>query len=87
VGTSGSAVKSEIYIALTTYLLLQLIVGTIAKKKNAFSNFVEKIRICPSFYRTLDYVCNQIGEGANKIREGPQTNSYFPADLFLSQIK
>jgi hypothetical protein len=69
VGTSENAVKSQIYIALITYLLLQLIVRTIAKKKHAFSNFVEKIRICLTFYLTLDYyVCNQVGEGAKRIR-------------------
>ena len=82
VGTSENAVKSHIYIALITYLLLQLIVRTIAKKKHAFSNFVEKIRICLSFYLTLDYVCNQEGEGAKKIRGKPQTDFYFKADLF-----
>jgi len=54
VGTSENAVKSQIYIALITYLLLQLIVRTIAKKKHAFSNFVEKIRICLTFCLTLD---------------------------------
>jgi hypothetical protein len=49
VGTSENAVKSQIYIALTTYLLLQLIMRTVAKKKHAFSNFVEKIRMCLNF--------------------------------------
>ena len=82
VGTSENAVKSQIYIALTTYLLLQLIVRTIAKKNHAFSNFVEKIRICLSFYLTLDYVCNQVGQGAKKIRGEPQTDLQFQADLF-----
>ncbi len=82
VGTSENAVKSQIYIALTTYLLLQLIVRTIAKKNHAFSNFVEKIRICLSFYLTLDYVCNQVGEGAKKIRGKPQANLPFKIDLF-----
>ncbi len=84
VGTSENAVKSQIYIALTTYLLLQLIVRTIAKKKHAFSNFVEKIRICLSFYLTLDYVCNHVGEGAKKIRGEPQASLSFQADLFSS---
>jgi hypothetical protein len=87
VGTSENAVKSQIYIALTTYLLLQLIVRTIAKKNHAFSNFVEKIRICLSFYLTLDYVCNQVGQGAKKIRGEPQTDLQFQADLFSGQIK
>ncbi len=82
VGTSENAVKSQIYIALTTYLLLQLIVRTIAKKNHAFSNFVEKIRICLSFFLTLDYVCNQVGEGAKKIRGKPQENLPFKIDLF-----
>ena len=67
-GTSENAVKSQIYIALITYLLLQIIVRTIAKKEHAFSNFVEKIRICLCFYLTLDYACNSVGEGAKRIR-------------------
>ena len=49
VGTSENAVKSQIYVALITYLLLQLIVRTIAKKKHAFSNFVEKIEFALIF--------------------------------------
>jgi len=55
IGTSKNAVKSQIYIALITYLLLQLIKRTIAKKSSSFSNFVEKIRICLPFYLSLDY--------------------------------
>ena len=82
VGTSENAVKSQIYIALITYLLLQLIVRTIAKKKHAFSNFVEKIRICLTFYLTLDYVCNQVGEGAKRVRGKPQGILTFKTDLF-----
>jgi len=82
VGTSENAVKSQIYIALTTFLLLQLIVRTVAKKKHAFSNFVEKIRIYLTFYLTLDHVCNQIGEDAKKIRGEPQTILTFKTDLF-----
>lgn len=84
VGTSENAVKSQIYIALITYLLLQLIVRTIAKKKHAFSNFVEKIRICLPFHLTLDYVCNQVGEGARRIRGRPQAEFHYATDLFSS---
>ena len=61
VGTSGNAVKSQIYVALISYLLLQLIERTVANKKHAFSNFVEKIRVCLNFYLTLDYACNHVG--------------------------
>ena len=82
VGTSENAVKSQIYIALINYLLLQLIIRTIANKNQAFSNFVEKIRICLTFHLTLDYVCNQIGEGAKRIRGKPNRELSFKADLF-----
>ena len=82
VGTSENAVKSQIYVALITYLLLQLIERTVAKRKHAFSNFVEKIRICLCFYLTLDYACNTVGEGAKRIRGTPQTKIPFQTDLF-----
>ena len=72
VGTSENAVKSQIYIALITFLLLELIRRTIPKTTPAFSNFVEKIRMCLCFYLTLDYVCNTMGEGAKKIRSYKQ---------------
>jgi hypothetical protein len=84
IGTSENAVKSQIYIALITYLLLQLIVRTIAKKPHAFSNFVEKIRICLSFHLTLDYVCNQVGEGAKIIRGKPQKEIILKTDLLFT---
>jgi len=68
IGTSSNAVKSQIYIALICYLLLELIKRTMAKCSHAFSNFVEKIRICLPFYLSLNYVCNQISEGAKRIK-------------------
>lgn len=60
VGTSPNAVKSQIFVALIAYLLLELLRRVLAKGHTAFSNFVEKIRICLPFYLTLDYVINQI---------------------------
>jgi hypothetical protein len=74
-GTSENAVKSQIYIALITYLLLELIRRCIAKGKNAFSNLCEKIRFCLTYYHSIDYICNTIKEGAHKARGKPkQTN-------------
>lgn len=70
-GTSENAVKSQIYIALITYLLLELIKRCIAKGAQAFSNLCEKIRFCLTYYHSLDYVCNQIKEGAVKARGKP----------------
>jgi hypothetical protein len=82
IGTSENAVKSQIYIALICYLLLELIKRTIAKSTHAFSNFVEKIRICLPFYLSLDYVCNNIGEGAKRIKVLKQHELIPKTDLF-----
>lgn len=68
VGTSPNAVKSQIYVALITYLLLELLRRVKAKGKTAFSNFVEKIRICLCYYLTLDYVILRIQPYARRIK-------------------
>lgn len=81
-GTSENAVKSQIYIALTNYLLLQIIIRTVASKKQAFSNFVEKIRICLCFCLTLDYVCNQMGPTTKKVTKVKNEKLQFQQDLF-----
>lgn len=82
VGTSENAVKSQIYIALITFLLLELIRRTISKKDPAFSNFVEKIRMSLCFYLTLDYVCNTMNEGAKRIRQPYQRKIKMETDFF-----
>lgn len=82
VGTSENAVKSQIYIALTTFLLLELIRRTVAKEAPVFSNFVEKIRMSLCFYLTLDYVCNTMGEGAKKVRPPNVKKNRAEPDLF-----
>jgi len=79
-GTSENAVKSQIYVALITYLLLELINRTMVKTKKSFSNFVEKIRMCLVFYLSLDYVCNQVCEGVKKVKH--QNQLIFKTDLF-----
>lgn len=70
-GTSENAVKSQIYIALITYLLLELIRRCIAKGAQAFSNLCKKIRFCLTYYHRLDYICNEIKGGAVKARIKP----------------
>ena len=81
-GTSENAVKSQIYVALINYLLLELIRRTIDKTTKAFSNLAEKLRFCLYFYLTLDYVCNQINEGVKKINSKKQMDIQFTIDLF-----
>lgn len=68
VGTSPNAVKSQIFVALISYLLLELMRRVKAKSKTAFSNFVEKIRICLCYYLTLDYVIKRIQPYARSVR-------------------
>ena len=82
VGTNENAVKSQIYIALTTFLLLELIRRTISKEAPAFSNFVEKIRMCLCFYLTLDYVCNTMCEGVKRVREPVQQKMKINTDFY-----
>ena len=79
-GTSENAVKSQIYVALISYLLLEFINRTIDKKVKTFSNFVEKIRVCLAFYLSIEYVCNQVNEGAKKVIN--QRELVFKPDLF-----
>jgi len=81
-GTSENAVKSQIYVALICYLLLELIKRVIAKKSIAFSNLSEKIRFCLYHYLSLDYVCNEVREGVRKVHGVRQKELMFRKDLF-----
>jgi hypothetical protein len=84
VGTSENAVKSQIYVALINYLIIELIRRVYCKSATAFSNFCEKIRVCLLHYLTLDYLCNVIKPRANKVEKQP------PKTLFSednSQLK
>jgi hypothetical protein len=81
-GTSENAVKSQIYVALINYLLLELIKRTIVKGTIAFSNLSEKIRFCLYHYLSLDYVCNEVRAGARKVRLNAQKEFDFRKDLF-----
>ncbi len=81
-GTSENAVKSQIYIALICYLLLELLRRTATKKAVAFSNFVEKIRFCLPYYLSISYVCNHISEGAKRVKSPPPLKLFPNYDLF-----
>jgi len=83
-GTSENAVKSQIYVALICYLLLELIKRTIVKGTIAFSNLSEKIRFCLYHYLSLDYVCNQVRAGARKVRFKTQAKFDFKKDFYIN---
>lgn len=82
VGTSPNAVKSQIFIALIAYLLLELLRRVKTNGKAAFSNFVEKIRICLCYYLTLDYVIQRIQPKAHRIKP-KQKSMNFDEELSL----
>lgn len=71
IGTSENAVKSQIYVALIMYLLLELMRRNTCKVKQALSNFSEKIRICLTYYLTIEYVCNRIQPIVCRIKPKP----------------
>ncbi|WP_223552345.1 IS4 family transposase [Aestuariivivens sp. NBU2969] len=70
-GTSENAVKSQIYVALIAYLLLELIRRCCSDTSTAFSNFCEKIRICLMHYLTIDYLCNELKPVVKKAEKPP----------------
>ena len=71
IGTSENAVKSQIYVALIMYLQLKLVRRNTCKVKQALSNFSEKIRICLTYYLSIEYVCNQIQPIVCRVRPKP----------------
>lgn len=75
-GTSENAVKSQIYIALISYLLLELIKRFYCDKKTAFSNFCEKVRICLMHYLTLEYICNELKPIVKKAKKPPENTLF-----------
>ena len=62
VGTSENAVKSQIFVSMIVYLLLELIRRVYCKGKTAFSNFCEKVRICLLHYLSFEYICSINGK-------------------------
>ncbi|MTI86961.1 MAG: IS4 family transposase [Balneolaceae bacterium] len=67
-GTSENACKSQIFIALIVYLLLELIRRNISKTYHCFGHFVTLIRVCLTQYNRLDYIVNEIKITVQKAR-------------------
>ncbi len=85
-GTSENAVKSQIYVALICYLLLELIRRIYCDKSVAFSNFCEKVRICCMHYLTLNYLCNELKPIVKKAKKPPE-KTLFSEDNSSYQFK
>ena len=59
-GTSENACKSQIFVAMIVYLLLELIRRNISKTYHCFGHFVTLIRVCLTQYNRLEYIASEI---------------------------
>ena len=82
-GTSPNACKSQIFIALICYLLLEVIRRTISKTPHRFGHFVTLIRVCLTQYNRLGYIVNATQIRVRKARK----HGVSPPDLFSSKRK
>ena len=57
-GTSKNACKSQIFIALICYLLLELVRRTMSQTNHHFGHFITIIRVCLTQYNRLGYIAN-----------------------------
>jgi len=67
-GVNQNSNKSQIFIALITYFLIELIRRSISKVKHCFGHFVTIIRVCLLQYKQLQYVANEIQIVVKKAR-------------------
>jgi len=77
-GTTPNACKSQIFIALICYLLMELIRRTISKTSHRFGHFVTLIRVCLTQYNRLGYIVNATQIRVRKARK----HGLSPPDLF-----
>jgi hypothetical protein len=73
-GTNENSNKSQIYIALITYFLVELIRRNISKVKHGFGHFVTIVRVCLLQYKQLSYVANEISIMVKKARQFDKSN-------------
>ena len=80
-GVNENSNKSQIFIALITYFLIELIRRNISKINHRFGHFVTIIRVCLLQYKALEYVANDIKIVVKKAR------SYDMVNLDTKQFK
>jgi len=83
IGTSENACKSQIWIAMICYLLIEIIRKVICKTNHSYSHCILIIRVCITRYTTLNYLMNQTQVIVRKARKHV---SDLP-DLFTNGLK
>lgn len=68
-GTNENACKSQIFVAMIVYLLLELIRRTISKTYHCFGHFVTLMRVCLNQYNRLEYIANEIQITVQKAKQ------------------
>lgn len=82
-GTSENACKSQIFIALICYLLMELIRRTMSKTPHRFGHFITIIRVCLTQYNRLGYIVNSVQIKVRKARKREDA----PPNLFSNVCK
>jgi len=80
-GTNENSNKSQIFIALIAYFLIELIRRNISKVNHRFGHFVTIIRVCLLQYKVMQYVANDIRIVVKKAR------NYDAKNLEAKQLK
>lgn len=80
-GTSENACKSQIFMAMIVYLLLELIRRNISRTYHCFGHFVTLIRVCLTQYNRLEYIASEIQITVQKAKR-----RYKPPDTGQQQL-
>jgi hypothetical protein len=83
IGTSENACKSQIWIAMICYLLIEIIRRVICKTQHSYSHCILIIRVCITRYTSLNYVMNQTQIRVRKARKHADDTP----DLFTKATK
>ncbi|GAP73199.1 transposase [Candidatus Symbiothrix dinenymphae] len=81
IGTTENACKSQIFISLICYLLLELIRRTLCKTPHRFGHFVTLIRVCLTQCNRLGYIVNATQIRVRKARK----HGTSPPNLFAEK--
>lgn len=73
-GVNENSNKSQIFISLITYFLVELIRRSISKLNHRFGHFITIIRVCLLHYKVLQYVANDIQIVVKKARQYDSKN-------------
>jgi len=73
-GVTKNSNKSQIFIALISYFLIELIRRSISRVNHRFGHFITIIRVCLLHYKVLQYVANEIQVVVKKARQYDSNN-------------